>query len=199
MPKAGANGAAELLDRQVPPPPLRWMPAKQHPDHAEIAHSVDKERHGKAKSGEDHAAQGRADRTADIDADAVRSDRTLQALRRNELRHDRLPGGGLQHAEYPVEKREQQQVGYRGSVQPHDEREDAGNHRDRDFRANQQLSQVDDVSQRAGRNREKKHRQRNRHLHQRYRERIRAETGHQPTRGGAVHPAADVRHDRGDP
>ena len=101
MPKASANGAAELLDRQLPPPPLRGTPPKQHPDHAEIAHSVHKERHGKAEIGEDHTAQGRADRSADIDANAVRSDRTLQALRRNELRHNGLPGGGLQHADVP--------------------------------------------------------------------------------------------------
>jgi hypothetical protein len=77
MPKPGANGATELLDRQVPPPPLRWTPAKQHSHHAEIAHRIDPERYGKAESGKDHAAQGRADCSADIDADAVRCDRTL--------------------------------------------------------------------------------------------------------------------------
>jgi hypothetical protein len=199
MPKAGANGAAELLDRQVPPPALRWTPAKQHPDHAEIAHGVDPERHGKAESAKDHTTERGADGSADIDADAVRSDCTPQALRGNELRHDCLPGWSLDRADHPVEKREQQEVRRRGSIERHDERERARNHRDREFCADQKLSQVHDIRHGAGRNREKKHRQRSRHLHQRHNERVRAEIGHQPARGSAVHPSADVRHDGGDP
>src|SRR5262245_50637166 len=100
MPETGANGAAELFDRQVPRSALWWTPAKQHPDHAEIADRVDPTRHGKAELRKNGTAQCRTDRTADIDADAVRSYRTLQALRRNELRHDGLPGGRLKCAEY---------------------------------------------------------------------------------------------------
>src|SRR5438309_1306318 len=110
MPKTRANGAAELLDRQVPSSMPRWTPAEQHSDHAEIAHRVEPERHGKAEVGKNHAAQRWADGAADIDADAVGSDRTLQVLPGNELRHDGLPGGGLHRADDPVEKREQQQV-----------------------------------------------------------------------------------------
>jgi hypothetical protein len=94
-----------------------------------------------------------------IDADAVGSDRTLQVLARNELRHDGLPGGGLHRAEHPVQKREQQQVARRGNVQRDDERERGGNHRDRELRADQKLSQVDEVGHGARWNREKKHRQ----------------------------------------
>src|SRR5262245_43071144 len=101
MPEAGANGATELFDRKVPPRSLRWTPPKQHSDHAEKAHSVHPERNGKAKIGKDHTAQGRADGSADVDANAVRGDRTLQALRRNELRHDRLPGRGLERPDHP--------------------------------------------------------------------------------------------------
>jgi hypothetical protein len=141
----------------------------------------------------------RADGAADIDADAVGGDRILQVLPRNKLRHDRLPGGGLHRADDPVEKRKQQQVSWRGNVQRDDERERGGNQRDRELRAGQKLSQVDEIRHRAGRNRKKKHRQCSRHLHQRHNERIRVEAGHQPARRGAVHPSADVRHDRGDP
>src|SRR5262249_21781032 len=86
MPKTGANGAAELLDRQVAPPPLRWTPAEQHPDHAQIAYGVEPERDGKAELSKDHTAERRADSAADIDAHAVGGDRALQVLARNELR-----------------------------------------------------------------------------------------------------------------
>src|SRR5262245_41736195 len=104
MTKAGANGATELLYRQVPPRWLRWTQPKQHPDHAEKARSVDPERNGKAEIGKDHTANGRANGPADVDANAARSDRTLQALRRNELRNDRLPGGGLECADCRAEE-----------------------------------------------------------------------------------------------
>src|SRR5262245_27549069 len=159
MPKTGANGAAELLDRQVTPPALRSTPAKQHPDHAEIAHGVDPERNGKAESAEDHTTERGADGSADIDADTVRSDRALQALRGNELWHDCLPSRGLGRAEHAVEKGEQQQVRRRGSIERHDERERAGNQGNREFGANQKLSQVDDIRYGAGWDRQKKHRQ----------------------------------------
>src|SRR5262249_9037933 len=87
---------------QVPPCMPRWTPAEQHSDHAEIADGVEPERHGKTEVGKNHAAERRADGTADIDADAVGSDGTLQVLPGNELRHDGLPRRGLHRADDPL-------------------------------------------------------------------------------------------------
>src|SRR5260370_16082169 len=118
VPKTHANGAAEALPGQMAGSLVRRTPPEQRSDDPEIADGVEPKWRGNSQSSSNHAAKGRTDCSADIDADAVGRHRRMQVLLGNELRHDRLPGRRRQRAAGTDEKREQQQVAWRYHVEP---------------------------------------------------------------------------------
>ena len=72
-------------------------------------------------------------------------------------------------------------------------REGDGDREDRRLRADQETARIDDVGERAGRQRQKEHRQRGGDLNRRHHHRVGIEVGHQPARRRVVHGDADVR------
>src|ERR1700716_1806207 len=97
---------------------LRRTPPEQRSDDSEIADGVQPKWRGTSQPSRNHAAKGRTDCPAYIDADAVGRHRRMQVLLGNELRHDRLPSRRRQRAASTGEKREQQQVAWRYQVEP---------------------------------------------------------------------------------
>ena len=87
-----------------------------------------------------------------------------------------------------IERRRQMQADHR--------RIDRGHCRRHRLEHDQESALVENIGERAGRQREHEHRQRRRGLHQRHDQRIGIEIGHQPARRRAVHPAADIGDQR---
>ena len=142
--------------------------------------------------GNGHAAERRTERARDVDADAIRRDRGGEIVLGDESRHDSLPGRRGQRAGGTDQKREGQQIDRRRQTKADHRGIDRRHDRVERFDHDQIFALIEDVGERAGRNREHTNRQRARRLHQRHDQRIGIEAGHQPARRGAVHPAADI-------
>jgi len=194
-----ADRAAEALGRQA----ARRLPARTPPhqrcDDSKIGDGIEPERRGNPQGGDDHPAKRRADCTADVDTDAVGSDRGIEVLPGNEPRHDRLPRRRRQRAGHSDQKREQQQIAGSCQIEGDDHCEDRGENGCCYLRDNEKFSPIEDIGKRAGRHREQEHRQGGRDLDHGNDERLRIEARHQPARRGVVHPAADVGDDGRNP
>ena len=182
-----STGRRAALFRRVPP--------KECPDDCKIADGIEPKWCSNSHPGDHQAAQGWTDGSADIDADAVRSDRGTEILLGDELWNDGLPDGSRQRGAHTYEKREQQEIAGRRSAEPDDGRKYRSNRGVKDFRHDQKFPSVNDVRECAGGQREQEQRQGCRHLDHRDDERIGVEVRHQPSGRRAVHPAADIGDD----
>ena len=151
---------------------------------------------GNACRDDDETAERRTERARNIHADAVGGNCRRQIVARHQQRYHRLPGRRRQGACGIDEKREQQQVKRRRQVQAHQHRIDCRHRRRQRFKHDQEAALVENVGERASRQREHEHRQCGRRLNQRHDQRIGIEVGHQPAGGRAVHPAADIGDQR---
>src|SRR6185312_1693144 len=106
MSQPGADRAAEPLSRQMAPAAPRRLPPDEPAINAEIAHGIDPERCRDAEGCRQRAAERGPDRAAEVEADAVRRDRSMQVPLRHELRRNRLPCGRRQRSEGADQKRE---------------------------------------------------------------------------------------------
>ena len=103
---------------------------------------------------------------------------------------------GRQGARSADEEREQEQIARRRQTKPHHHRVDGRDRRGERFDDEQKFSFVEDIRQRSCRYGEQTNRQRARRLHQRHDQRIGIEARHEPAGCGALHPVADIGHER---
>src|SRR5947208_14079586 len=169
--KTDANGAAKAFDRQTHYL-FRRVPPKERTDDRKIADGIEPKWCSNSDPGDHHTAQRRTDGSADIDADAVCSDRGTEILLRNELWDDGLPDGSRQRGPHTHEKREQQEIAGSRSTEPDDARKYCSNRGVKDFHHDQIFPSVDDVRECTGWQREQEYRQGCRHLDHRDDERI---------------------------
>ena len=200
MARAREHGAHEALRGQAARA-CRWRaPPQQRSDDAQIADGVEPERRRDPGGGRDRPAERRAHGTAHVDTGAIRRHRGRQVRARNELRNDRLPGRGRERAAHAQEERKREQGDRRHRVDRHEGSErspPAPSSRFRTPISRRRWSTMSASAPAGSANRNIG--QARRHLNQRYGQRIRIETRHQPAGGGAVHPGADVRNDCGGP
>src|SRR5205807_2695480 len=80
VPQPGADGAAEVLRRKMLRFGVRRFPPDQRGDHTKIAECIQPERRGEPGHADDDTRKSRTDCAADIDSDAVKSDRRGKIL-----------------------------------------------------------------------------------------------------------------------
>src|SRR5271170_2612665 len=117
----------------------------------------------------------------------------------HQLGHYGLPGGGRQSTGSSGQEYEQQQQPWSDRIAPYQYGEQGREQGGSSFSRDQEFAFVDDVGERARGKSQQQQRQIVGHLHHRHRQRIARQVGHQPSRRGAVHPPADIRHHRGGP
>ncbi len=196
---AGANGAGEALGGQALRALARRPPPEQGGDDPEIADAEQPEGHSYAERGDDHAAERRPYRAAEVEPDAVGRDRAVEVAPRHQQRRGREPGRRAQRAADAEQESRHQQGGGSREVERDEAREDRRHDDDDELDDDEQPAGVDDVGERAGRQSEQEQRQAHRHLNERDRERVGIEAGDQPAGRRVEHRGADVRNDAGGP
>ncbi len=195
---AGAHGAQHALSGQHR---LlgRAAPAIEHRHHPEERDGVEEEGPARPRRRDDQAAQRGPGGARDVEPDAAEGDGGRQLAARHQLRDDGLPrravGGGAE-AEQEGEAEQRPGRDPAGESQ-HAERGGGDGHPA--LRRQQQAAAVDDVGERAGRERQQEGRQAGRRLDQRHQHRGGGQRGHHPGGADVLQPGADVGRHGGDP
>src|SRR5262249_45163263 len=108
--KPRADRAPQVLGRELARSFSHRSPPPERANNSKIANGVDPERRGNSHARGDGAAERRANRAADIEADAIGGYRGMKILLGNEPRDDGLPSRRRQRAGHSDEKGKQQQV-----------------------------------------------------------------------------------------
>ncbi|MNX95329.1 hypothetical protein D3C86_1276000 [compost metagenome] len=156
-----------------------WPPQKGGDNH-EIAGDISAIGKGRPEGREQDAAGGRADGTGDVDAERVQRHGALDILTFHQLRHDGLPGRAHQRGADAAEEGETDQRAngqQAGLGQNHEGDADGGQQQ---LHGDQEFAAVENIGQHAGRNCQKKDRQRPCRLNHGDGRRRGRKIGHQP-------------------
>ena len=189
----GAQRASKPLGGQGLPRPARRPPPQQSRQHGDIAGAKTPERQRNAEGCNRQPAERGADRATDVIARVVDCDRAVEIVLRHQHRRDNEPCRRSKRATPAQTKGRRQQHNRRGPMHRDQRREDDRYRSHGKLRADQQPARVDDVGQRASRQRQEKHRQRGGDLDRRNHHRIGIETGHEPVRRRVKHRESDIR------
>jgi hypothetical protein len=135
-----------------------WPPPHEDGDDAERAQRIEPERCRQPQCADDETGERRADRTADVDADAVERNRRLQILFGDQRGDDRLPGRGDQRRSGAHEEGEGEQNGRCHPAEPHQNPKGGDDDCQRRVDGDQQLAPIEDVGERASRQSKQHHR-----------------------------------------
>jgi hypothetical protein len=194
-----AHGAEQALARQPAPGGGGPAPGEQRPEQRQEGEGVEREGGGRPGRGQDEAAERRAERAGQVEADAVQRDGADQVLARHQLRRGRRPGGEVHRGAGADGEGQRQQAPGAERVRRGQGGQQHAHGRDPELGRDQREAAVEDVGRGAAGQGEEEDRQHGGRLHQADHQRRGRERGHQPAGAGVLDPHAGVGGEVGDP
>ncbi|MCY1295604.1 hypothetical protein D9M70_449510 [compost metagenome] len=192
------EGAKEAFRENVV---LRYTapPPQERRDHEDIADDIDAIGDGCSGPGEQQAAKRRTDRAGDVDAERIQRHGALDVLPRDELRHDRLPGGGDQCRPYAADEGQRDQRAHGLQARGGEKQQTEARQCEQKLHQDQEFAPIENIRENPCRNGEQEDRQGRRRLDHGNGGRRRRQVGNEPGAGDITDETAGIADDRRHP